>query len=186
MRHINSMDERDSLVMQCIQQFVEGVLRGYQEFMAGLSTLGLAEAIKAHPAQFKPLFVENTQQLSAQDLMDLFQPVLSSLGSNRRREESRVLCYWRDWLIDIEGGECANLNLEDILIFVSGLSKIPPLGFTIQPPLEFLHPINNQAKPLPEANTCSVVLRLPIHNTYTEFRFWMESGIIQALTFGLA
>ncbi|KAI7810447.1 putative G2/M phase-specific E3 ubiquitin-protein ligase-like [Triplophysa rosa] len=184
MHHINSLDERDSLVKHSIQQCVEGrVLRGYQQFMEGLSTLGLAEAIQSYPAHFRSLFVENTQQLSAENLINLFHPVLSSVGSSRRREESRVLCYWRDWLIDIE--ECANVKLEDILIFASGLSRIPPLGFPVQPALEFLHSPDNKAKPLPEANTCSIILRLPIHKTYTEFKTWMESGIIQAPTFGV-
>ncbi|RXN15879.1 G2 M phase-specific E3 ubiquitin- ligase-like protein [Labeo rohita] len=137
MRYISSMDERDSLVTISIQQYVEGrVQTAFQEFMEGLNTLKLAEAIQAHPAQFKELFLENTQQLNAADLINLFQPVLSTVGSSRRREESRVLCYWRDWLIDIEGGECAELHLEDILVFASGLSRIPPLGFPVQPTLE--------------------------------------------------
>ncbi|XP_048066378.1 G2/M phase-specific E3 ubiquitin-protein ligase-like [Megalobrama amblycephala] len=124
MRHISSMDERDSLINHSIHQYVDGrVHSAFQEFMEGLSTLKLAEAIQAHPEHFKALFVENTEKICAQDLINLFQPVLSIVGSSRRQEESRVLCYWRDWLIDIEGGECAELQLEDILIFQDSRGK---------------------------------------------------------------
>ncbi|XP_058629517.1 G2/M phase-specific E3 ubiquitin-protein ligase-like [Onychostoma macrolepis] len=147
MRYILTLNERDSLVSHSIQHYVEGrVQTAFQQFMEGLNTLKLAEAIQAHPVQFKGLFLENTQQLNAADLISLFQPVLSTVGSSRRQEESRVLCYWRDWLIDIEGGECVALHLEDILIFASGLSRIPPLGYPVQPTLEFLHPASNTTK----------------------------------------
>lgn len=81
--------------------------------MEGLNTLNLAEAIKAHPEPFKALFEENTQRLNAEDLINLFQPVLSIAGSSRRQEESSVLCFWRDLLIDIEGTvNLAELNSE--------------------------------------------------------------------------
>lgn len=82
----------------------------FYRFKEGLNTLKLAEAIQAQPAQFKGLFLENTQQLSAADLINLFQPVLSTAGSSRRQEENRVLCYWRDLLIDIEGTVIPALN----------------------------------------------------------------------------
>ncbi|KAL1273710.1 hypothetical protein QQF64_026524 [Cirrhinus molitorella] len=193
MRYISSMNERDHLVTNSIQQYVEGrVQTAFQEMFSstdslkGLNALKLAEAIQAHPAQFKGLFLENTQELNAAELINLFHPVLSTVGSSRRREESRVLCYWRDWLIDVEGGECSELHLKDILIFASGLSRIPPLGFPVQPTLEFLHTASNTTKPLPDAHTCSVVLRLPLHTSFAEFKFWMESGIIQSPTFGVS
>uniref|UniRef100_A0A8D0CSH6 HECT domain-containing protein n=1 Tax=Sander lucioperca TaxID=283035 RepID=A0A8D0CSH6_SANLU len=37
----------------------------------------------------------------------------------------------------------------------------------------------------PEANTCQVVLRLPLHNSYDNFVKFMESGILQSPIFGI-
>ena len=76
------------------------------------------------------------------------------------------------------------VTLEKVLIFVSGLSKVPVLGFPVQPTLNFSHCPD---KPLPQANTCVISLTLPtMHQTYEDFTHWMEMGILQAPTFGVA
>ncbi|KAK9976745.1 hypothetical protein ABG768_021948, partial [Culter alburnus] len=78
------------------------------------------------------------------------------------------------------------VNLGQILIFTSGADKIPPLGFGHKPTIQFLHPEDHGNRIFPEANTCDVTLRLPLHGTYLQFRERMESGILQSPTFGFA
>lgn len=51
-----------------------------------------------------------------------------------------------------------NVQLEDILIFCSGASRVPISGFPEPPTLDFFHAAD--ANCLPLANTCSVTLRL--------------------------
>uniref|UniRef100_A0A8C5G7P5 HECT domain-containing protein n=1 Tax=Gouania willdenowi TaxID=441366 RepID=A0A8C5G7P5_GOUWI len=41
-------------------------------------------------------------------------------------------------------------------------------------------------KIFPEANTCAIVLRLPIHKQYEKFKSCMTEGILQAPGFGIA
>jgi len=36
-------------------------------------------------------------------MTELFKVNMSPEGSNRRRAETRVIAYWRDWLIELEG-----------------------------------------------------------------------------------
>ncbi|CAM4699061.1 unnamed protein product [Leuciscus chuanchicus] len=50
-----------------------------------------------------------------------------------------------------------------------------------QPILSFIH----TDRKFPEANTCDIVLCLPIHRTYEEFCNHMCSGILQATEFGM-
>lgn len=78
------------------------------------------------------------------------------------------------------------VTLEKILIFVSGVEQIPPLGFPQRPQIQFLHtPLEDSTwRRYPEANTCSIILRLPIHATFENFVEYMESGILQSPTFG--
>lgn len=78
--------------------------------------------------------------------------------------------------------ESKNLTLQEVLAFACGLEELPPLGFQNPPLIEFLH----TDRKFPEANTCDIVLRLPIHRSYDEFCTLMCSGILQATEFGMA
>lgn len=84
-------------------------------------------------------------------------------------------CYFLDGVFEI--------TLDQLLVFTSGADRIPALGFSPQPTLTFNH---ETGRKYPEANTCLVKLKLPIHNAYEEFTKYMCEGIIQAPTFGLA
>lgn len=75
------------------------------------------------------------------------------------------------------------ITLEHMLVFASGADRVPALGFSPQPTLNFIH---ETGRKYPEANTCVVNLKLPIHDTYVQFTKFMCEGIIQAPTFGLA
>lgn len=78
------------------------------------------------------------------------------------------------------------MTLQEILVFTSGADRIPPLGFPQKPTIQFLHPEDHGLRIFPEANTCDVTLRLPLHQLYQNFREKMESGILQSPTFGFA
>lgn len=71
--------------------------------MEGLKTLSVLDEIQKNPAVFHELFVCEEKPLSARDLCTLFQVCFSVQGSNKRRIENQTICYWRDWLVDIEG-----------------------------------------------------------------------------------
>lgn len=75
------------------------------------------------------------------------------------------------------------ISLEQLLVFASGADRVPALGFSLEPTLDFIH---ERGRKYPEANTCIVNLKLPIHATYGQFTKFMCEGIIQAPTFGLA
>ncbi|KAK7157550.1 hypothetical protein R3I93_008902 [Phoxinus phoxinus] len=187
LRHIQTLEERDDLVESATKFFLDNRLRdSLDQFKEGLKCLGLLPLMQKHPELVKELFMNEEKPLLARDLSALFKEELSPVGSNRRIVESRTICFWRDWLIEVEEGTAYPLTLEKILGFVSGSTAIPRLGFPVEPKLEFLHPQENEAiRIFPEANTCCIVLRLPIHQSYELFRERMESGILQSPTFGV-
>ena len=79
-----------------------------------------------------------------------------------------------------------SLTLGAVLAFATGLQRIPAVGFPIGPRLEFLHEEDGPAL-FPTANTCSLVLRLPVYPEYTGFKEAMEEGITYCgSTFGVA
>ncbi|XP_027892549.1 uncharacterized protein LOC114156365 isoform X3 [Xiphophorus couchianus] len=184
LRRVTTLEERDSLVQSAADFFVNGrVCIALQQFMEGLKTLNVLDEIQKNPAVFHELFVCKEKPLLARDLNTLFQVCFSVQGSNKRRIENQTICYWRDWLVDIEEGECSPITLKMILEFASGASTVPPLGFPHRPKIEFLHEAN---RVFPEANTCLVVLRLPVHPDYESFTKHMTDGVLQAPTFGVA
>ncbi|KAF4114102.1 hypothetical protein G5714_004325 [Onychostoma macrolepis] len=185
--HIQTLEDRDNLVESATKFFTENRLRdSLEQFKEGLECLGLLPLMQKHPELFKEVFMYEEKPLLAEDISALFKAELSTVGRNRRVVESRTICFWRDWLIEVEEGTAYPLTLERILGFVLGSTAIPRLGFPVEPKLEFLHPQENEpAKIFPEANTCSIVLRLPVHQSYELFRDCMESGILQSPTFGV-
>ena len=66
-------------------------------------------------------------------------------------------------------------TLEDILVFFTGTSSVPPLGFDRRPSIVFLH---DPTAILPTASTCALQLRLPTcFKEYTSFREHMELAL---------
>lgn len=72
-------------------------------FVEGLRTLGLLDEMQKNSELFYDLFVCEERPLLARDLCTLFEVCFSTQGSNKRATENQTICYWRDWLIDIEG-----------------------------------------------------------------------------------
>ncbi|XP_073728239.1 G2/M phase-specific E3 ubiquitin-protein ligase-like [Misgurnus anguillicaudatus] len=143
--------------------------------------------MKEHFNHLRYLFLAKDKTLTAKDLIDVFTTQFSEEGSNRRQNEIKSYAWFRDFLLDVEGGEMhveesKYLTLQEVLAFACGLEELPPLGFKNKPIIEFLH----TDRKFPEANTCAVVLRLPIHRSYDEFCNHMCSGILQAPMFGMA
>ncbi|XDV24099.1 hypothetical protein PO909_028364, partial [Leuciscus waleckii] len=185
LRYISSLEERDSLIQSAAEYFVNGRINlALRQFEEGFKTFGLMDELKNHAEIFEDLFVNAIRPLEAKDLATLFDVDFSPLGSNKRQLENKTICFWRDWLIDVEEGDCNQLTLEMVLQFASGASSVPPLGFPHQPKIEFLLAFGQNTRIFPEANTCLIVLRLPIHSTYESFRTYMTEGILQSPTFG--
>lgn len=79
-------------------------------------------------------------------------------------------------------GKCNPVTLEMVSGFAYGASAVPPPGLPRCPQTQFLYKAN---KIFPEANTCLIILCLPIHNDYDTFMKYMTEGILQAPCFGV-
>lgn len=78
----------------------------------------------------------------------------------------------------------APCSLEDVMVFFSGASRIPPLGFHPSPTLEFVH--DTGAK-LATSSTCDLVLRIPTcfgADEFSEFTEWMAMSVLGNDGFG--
>lgn len=73
-----------------------------------------------------------------------------------------------------------SVSLEEVLVFVTGSDKIPALGFSPAPSVEFLHDDHK----FPIANTCENIIRLPLKSKYEYFKKDMDFGIKNSHGFG--
>ncbi|XP_049334037.1 G2/M phase-specific E3 ubiquitin-protein ligase-like isoform X2 [Astyanax mexicanus] len=187
LRHLRSLEHRKELMEAVLQFYCEGRINAaLTQFKDGLTTLGVLQMVTSHPQAFEKVFLYDPAPLKASDIVELFHARCRSLpASNRRRLEARTIAFWKDWLLEVEGGLAHPITLEHVLIFATGLQRIPAVGFPMQPELAFLHPDDGLAR-FPKANTCSLVLHLPVGQTYTEFKNNMELGLGCASQFGEA
>lgn len=75
-----------------------------------------------------------------------------------------------------------HLTLEDVLIFATGASAVPPVGLIPKPTITF-----HDRSLFPLANTCTNTLKLPINTStkdYNLFRYKFVYGIANTAGFG--
>ncbi|XP_032367007.1 G2/M phase-specific E3 ubiquitin-protein ligase-like [Etheostoma spectabile] len=179
LRHVATVEEKKEIVSDYLQWYIiDRNSSVIDRFRDGLSTLEFLTALQQHPTLLAPVLCHTEKRLTAFELEKLFKPDLSPSGSNRRLKESQTMAYWADYLLDCEEGQAA-VSVEDVLMFATGLSSLPPSGLEPPPQIEFL---DDSAFPM--ANTCSNSLRLPLLDSFTLFKSQMDFGIQNSPGFG--
>ncbi|KAE8300718.1 G2/M phase-specific E3 ubiquitin-protein ligase [Larimichthys crocea] len=179
LRHLTSLVDKDKLLEDVLMfQVVQRVRGPLERFSDGLGTLGVLQKIKHHPEAFRPVLCYSPGTLTAEIMDHLFAIRWSEMGSNNRAHENRVVAYWRDYLQDAEEDE-GPPKLGDILSFATGCDVMPPIGFSPKPSLEF------QRGRYPIANTCVNCLRIPLHQSYEDFKSNMDFAIRNTQGFGM-
>ena len=80
----------------------------------------------------------------------------------------------------------AGVSFEDLLVFATGANQVPYLGFSPDPSIEFVYKSDDRIKSLVTANTCAMVLRLPIVKSFEIFKENMDFGVQNSPGFGMA
>ena len=94
-----------------------------------------------------------------------------------RSNNKKFLCL----CINLFSDGDSKASLQEVLIFATGASVPPPMGFDNKPSLEFVEGV------FPKANTCAPVLYLPLgHHEFNQFKEKMDFGILNSPCFGYA
>ena len=72
-------------------------------FLEGLSTLGVLRSVRANPEANRSAFCGCDEELSFEQIRELFQPDLSVVGCNKRDLDVSAFAFWNDYLVDIRG-----------------------------------------------------------------------------------
>ena len=127
------------------------------QLRAGLTeVLNFSQLLSTSPAAvFKLLSAAERQEVTMDQLLELFVPHFSEDGSNMRIEEEALMHNFCRMLEECEDHR-AHFKCSDVLIFVTGASTVPPLGLSPTPAIVF-----TAHSGLPTASTCSNELHIP-------------------------
>ncbi|MED6282249.1 hypothetical protein CHARACLAT_030080 [Characodon lateralis] len=103
-------------------------------FVQGFETLGLLKELQKNPTVFHDMFVCEEKPLTDRDLSSLFTVAYFAQGSNRRALENQLVCFWRDWVIDIEEEDDGPLSRK---FWCSHLELLPSLHLAFPASLKF-------------------------------------------------
>lgn len=132
------------------------------ELQMGFMKLGLYEVAKSLPLFLHLVCPNDANQLSRKQLVFLLKPSFSEEGTNACKYENDVYALFTKYVQESACGRCGSVTLGSILQFATGLDEEPPLGFELQPCIQFVAaPQNNKWSFIPTANTCSATLFLP-------------------------
>ena len=74
------------------------------QFVDGLRASGVLELFQKFPTVMRPtLLCKEPLPLTSDHMIDLFEPIMSISGSNRREEEEAIVLKWINYLQLIEG-----------------------------------------------------------------------------------
>ncbi|XP_063501993.1 G2/M phase-specific E3 ubiquitin-protein ligase isoform X3 [Symphalangus syndactylus] len=167
LRLITTLSDKYMLVKDIlVYHVIQRVHTPFESFKQGLKTLGVLEKIQAYPEAFCSILCHKPESLSAKILNELF--------TVHTLPDVKALGFWNSYLQAVEDGK-STTTMEDILIFATGCSSIPPAGFKPTPSIECLH------VDFPVGNKCNNCLAIPITNTYKEFQENMDFTIRNTL-----
>lgn len=134
-----------------------------------------------HPQEAWVLFAASTVFIATpQHLCDSFVVNYFDNGSNRRTKEEAIIMFWYEYIT-----ECArrdDVNVGEVLKFLSGSSKIPAMGFENVPGIKFM-----DDERLPTVSTCAMSITFPRSMgllAYEKFKDKMDFCILGSYGFG--
>ena len=170
---VKTSEDKLSIINSLIKWFLVGRSHcAILQFQKGLEILGVLDKMRQFPDIFRQLMCYSPDRLTVECYEAKLSYDRSERGSNSFQVENAVLGFWGDF----------ELELKDILMFISGCFEFPPLGLEIT--VKFLH--GERGCKFPKANTCVCELSLPIkHTTYASFKD-MTFAILNSKGFGHA
>ena len=100
----SSIDEKSKFVTAITNyMLVDSTRYLLEELIDGLKVMGVLDAIRLHPQQFREVLCKKESKLDSVMVDLLFEHHLAEKGTNIRPAQERAVVYWRDFLQDCSG-----------------------------------------------------------------------------------
>ncbi|XP_053372916.1 G2/M phase-specific E3 ubiquitin-protein ligase-like [Mercenaria mercenaria] len=154
--HVDILMPSQTEEISCIKEVCNLFHAEITQFVNGLDKVGsLHKEILHAPEAFSSLFVHQAVHLKFDTFRLLYEVNFSPEGSNNRRLEKDTVYCLEAFLIECDGKE-NDIALADVLMFWTGTSSVPPMGFDKKLEVDFV----TADRKLPVAHTCGMVLEL--------------------------
>ena len=174
-------------MIKCLlkQVFVFGVFAEINQFKKGMNEIGsFGDIVLSKTKVFDEILSDEVDELTLQSFKKLYKVCYSEVGSNSREREEQTMYSFELFLQDLSEGEIPGLSLSDLLIFLTGADRIPPLGFSGPLSLEF-YDNDDGEKRLPWSSTCALTLHLPRqYNQPEELKLLLSQCLQESQGFG--
>ena len=182
--YLAKLGDKCDIYYSLLNQFYKySVLGEMQQFQNGLSFIGKFDCIWSNKKLFEMVLSNKKKDLTWQTFKSLFTSITySDKGSNKRTGEDETIYSWELFLQDVNDQE-AEFKFEEMLVFITGASSIPPLGFAEQPTINF-YTIENNIRRLPWSSTCSNTLYLPRNANPEMIKEMMTQSVLEGQGFG--
>ncbi|XP_057292362.1 uncharacterized protein LOC130616913 [Hydractinia symbiolongicarpus] len=132
-----------------------------EQFFFGMNFVGgLGDLTKGNSNVFKDVLGIKVSPLTLTEFTSLYKIEFSEEGSKKRMQENNTIYYFEIYLQDLFEGKINDLIFENLLAFITGADKVPPLGFPKPITLNF-YDFTDNVKRLPFSSTCSLTMSLP-------------------------
>lgn len=97
--------DKDDIVKSLSLQYLIYANRAeIDQLKDGLQTLGVLQLMQQYFYLFRPLLQSTTKpSLTASQMLRLFHPMWSPIGSNRREKEELIILNWTTYLNELQG-----------------------------------------------------------------------------------
>ena len=169
---ITTISKSEFLQQLILNEVVLKRQHAVQALCRGLDHLNVAKLLQKNCDLMEPVFLcDGNRPLTAEMLICLI--------STPKPEEERFGKVY-DWFLQyLTQSSCRKATLEDILSFTTGLTQIPPMGLKDTIKVQFL-----QRSPLPRAEACFCIIKLPtIHTDKNVFFDKLDLGILNSIRY---
>ena len=167
------------------QYYVYSVHAEIKQFIDGMNSIGkLGDRVLANQSALEQLRCQGKEKLTSQKLKSLYRVTYSESGSNLRIEEESSIYSFELFIQDLEERQLDGLQLEDLLIFVTGAEDVLPLGFSRQITVDFYSNTTNERR-LPWSSTCAMGQHLPRGCQPDEFKETTSQALLDCQGFGI-
>lgn len=161
-----TMADKNSLVDDiCLSYIIHRTNASLSQFVDGMEQLGLVSLIRRNTGLRCLLEYSDSFELDPTILKNHLKTELSPRGSNRQPIEEKLTKRLLDYIDETYKSprqiDEHEVNLNSFFSFITGLSKLPPIGFD-EIAVEFNHEARSQA--LPNTHTCTCTLVLPVYD----------------------
>lgn len=124
-------DEMPAIYSRLVKHYIyDRVTKMISQFTEGLNSCGgLWDMVQSHWEIFAPVMTSAPQQpLSLEEFKQLFTISFSTSDAQLRADEEATAGHWETILTLVRDGK-AEFSFEDLLTFITGADRLPPLGF---------------------------------------------------------